>query len=226
MTIHDAVKAGRYEVVAAYISDGGDVEVHDALKQTLLHIAAAHGQTAIAKLLLAHRSNPNARNYRAFTPLHLAAGIGAADIVAALLDAGADARAESVFKDTPLHAIAAGGGVATADSRVAIVHRLLEAGASLEALDSTDRSPLWYAAATGTVAPPRAVMKARLAVVAALLAKGADPTSKARGEQGSPVEAARGLHQRKKYRIVWPEAVDLLEKAAAARPPNPQVSEP
>jgi hypothetical protein len=57
-------------------------------------------------------------------------------------------------------------------------------------------------------------MKARLAVVELLLARGADLRRAARGTQGTPLDAARGLHQSKKYRIVWPEAVALLEAAA------------
>jgi ankyrin repeat protein len=160
--------------------------------------------------------DPNARDYRGFTPLHRAAGIGARATVEALLAAGADARAENTFKSTPLHEIASGGGNATASDRVAIVERLLHAGAVLEALDHSNRTPLWFAAATGTAARPVAVMQARLAVVAILLAKGASATRKADGQLGTPIDAAQGLHQRKEYRIVWQDAVDLLKKAAAS----------
>lgn len=217
MTIQEDVRSGRHTSVANFVKIGGDVELRDALGQTLLHIAAVGGQTAIAELLLNNGSDPNARTAKAFTPLHLAAAVGAADVVVTLLEAGADAAAENVYGNTPLHEIAGGGGVAEANTRLAIVDRLLAAGAPLEAGDSAGRSALWFAAATGTTAIPDSVRDARLAVIAALLTYGADPTRRARGELGTPMDAARGLHQRRQHRIVWPEALELLERAAAQR---------
>jgi hypothetical protein len=45
-----------------------------------------------------------------------------------------------------------------------------------------------------------------------LLERGADAGIAAGGKQGRPIDAARGLHQTKKYRIVWAEGAALLEQ--------------
>jgi ankyrin repeat protein len=214
VTIHDDVEVGRLGAVKAYLKKGGDLEARTTLDRTLLHIAAEKAQTAIGKLLIASGADPNAADYRKFTPLHDAAGIGCVELVEALLEAGAKADAVNAFKSTPLHAIAHGGGTAKANDRVAIVERLLDAGAKLEAKDSSGRTPLHFAAATGTLAQPPAIMKARLAVLKLLLDKGANPLRASPRE--TALDAARGLHQPKKYRIVWPEAVKLLENATLA----------
>jgi hypothetical protein len=52
---------------------------------------------------------------------------------------------------------------------------------------------------------------ARYRVLQHLLECGADAGIAARGSLGRPVEAARGLHQPKQYRIVWAEAAALLD---------------
>lgn len=68
-------------------------------------------------------------------------------------------------------------------------------------------------AATGT--NDRAVedRAARYLVLERLLERGADQSIAAAGTQGRPVDAAKGLHQGRKDRRVWPEAVALLEAA-------------
>jgi hypothetical protein len=58
-------------------------------------------------------------------------------------------------------------------------------------------------------------MKARLAVLKLLLERGADPTRKARGTQGTPLDAAHGRHQQKKYRVAWPDAIAVLQERSA-----------
>jgi ankyrin repeat protein len=211
MSIHDAIESGKIPAVRKYIAAGEDLEARDGLRRTLLHIAAERGQTAIVRLLIDNEADVSASDYRKFTPLHNAAGVGASEIVEALLQAGADPKAKNAFKSTPLHELADGGGVAPAKKRLSIVEQLLDAGGPIDPLDSSGRTPLWFAASTGTSALPRAVMKARLSVLELLLERGADPTRKASGELGTPLDAAHGRHQPKKYRIVWPDAVALLE---------------
>ena len=156
----------------------------------------------------------DARDYRDNTPLHDAAAMGAVEVVGLLLAAGADPAARNAFDDTPLHRIAAGGGLAPAQARLAIVDQLLDAGCPIDAVDSTGRTALWYAAATGTGEPAAQELATRLLVIERLLVRGGDPTIAARGTQGRPVDAANGLHQSRKYRRVWPEAVALLSSAA------------
>jgi ankyrin repeat protein len=211
MDIHDAIKAGRLDAVDAHLAAGGEVDGCVDCKQTLLHVAAENGRAEIVAALLARGAQVDALDYRRNTPLHLAAGMGFAETVRLLLDAGAAATAANTFKSTPLHQLCSGGAGATAADRVASVDRLLAAGAELEACDSSGRTPLWFAAATGTSPLPAKVMKAKLAVVRHLLARGADPRRAAGGKMGTPLDAARGMHQAKQYRIVWLEAVALLE---------------
>jgi ankyrin repeat protein len=212
MSIHDSIFAGKVAEVKRYLTSGGDVHARDALERTPLLMAAERGQVAIAELLLSAGANASDVDYRKFTPLHRAAGVGALELVEQLLAGGADACALNVFESTPLHEVAGGGGRATVKKRIAIIERLLTAGAPLDARDTSGRTPLWLAAATTTVPLPPKVSKDRLAVLKFLLEKGADPTLAASGTQGTPIDAARGLHQQKKYRFVWPEAVALLER--------------
>lgn len=76
---------------------------------TPLHLAAASGDAAQVRYLLATGSDPNARDTVAgTTPLHLAAGYsGSVDVVRLLLDAGADPDArEQSMGGTPLHVAA------------------------------------------------------------------------------------------------------------------------
>jgi ankyrin repeat protein len=189
----------------------------DALRRTPLHFAAeARNHAEVANLLVAG-ADVNATDYRASTPLHVAASVGAADVVALLLGAGADPQARTAFEETPLHRLAAGGGLAPAAARLAIVDRLLTAGCPIDAVDSVNRTALWYAAATGTAEPAVEELTARYLVLERLLERGADPTIAAAGTQGRPSDAAKGLHQSRKYRRIWPEAVALLDGAGPPR---------
>jgi ankyrin repeat protein len=189
----------------------------DVLREGPLHIAAQAGDAQKVARLVAEGAVVDAGNYRRYTPLHLAAGIAASEVVAVLLAAGADAAALSTFKTTPLHQAARGGARATVDARVEVIDRLLAAGCSLDAVDSTGRTALWYAAATGTAPWPAEQQAARYHVLLHLLDRGADPGIQARGTQGRPIDAARGLHQPRKYRIEWADGVALLDSHGRAR---------
>jgi len=187
----------------------------DAVRGSPLHVAAeARDRQEVARLL-ATGAAVDACNYRKYTPLHMAAGVGAAEVVAVLLAAGADASALTTFQTTPLHVAAAGGGRAPAAARLDIIDRLLAAGCPIDAVDSTGRTALWYAAATGTTPLPAEEQAIRYRVLQRLLDRGADPTIAAAGEQGRPIDAARGLHQSKRYRIVWAQAEALLDNSGS-----------
>jgi ankyrin repeat protein len=102
-------------------------------------------------------------------------------MVELLVARGADAEAVDVFGSTAVHAVASGGGGASEADQVRIVQHLLAAGAEVDAVESCGRSALWYAAARG-----------KAGVAAALLKAGADPARRARGEQGTPRDVAKG----------------------------------
>ncbi|WP_127508204.1 ankyrin repeat domain-containing protein [Actinoplanes solisilvae] len=182
----------------------------DALREGPLHLAARAGDGREVARLLAAGAVVNSGNHRGYTPLHIAAGMAASEVVTLLLTAGADATALSVFGITPLHEVAR-GRVGDADAPPRIIDDLLAAGCPIDAVDSTGRTALWYAAATGTTPLPPERMAARFRVLQHLLDRRADPGIAARGTQGRPIDAARGLHQTKLYRIEWPEGVALLE---------------
>ena len=55
-----------------------------------LHSAAAGGHTAVARLLLEHGADPNARQEGGFVPLHAAAQAGNDELYELLLASGAD----------------------------------------------------------------------------------------------------------------------------------------
>ena len=181
----------------------------NALGEGPLHVAARAGDGHEVARLLTAGAVVDAGNYRMYTPLHIAAGVAASEVVALLLAAGADPAALSTFKTTPLHEAAHGGAGA---AQLEIIDRLLAAGCPINAVDNAGRTALWYAAATGTAPWPADRQAARYRVLRHLLDRGADPDIAAHGTQGRPIDAARGLHQAKKYRIEWAEGAALLEE--------------
>jgi ankyrin repeat protein len=179
--------------------------------ESQLHAAARAGNEREVARLIAAGAVVDAGEFRGRTPLHLAAGIAASEVVAMLLAAGADPTALSTFKTTPLHEMAR-GVVGAADARLGIIDRLLAAGCPINAVDSVGRTALWYAAATGTTPWSAEQLTVRGHVLQRLLDRGADPTIAANGLQGRPIDAARGLHQSRKFRVVWDAGVALLER--------------
>jgi ankyrin repeat protein len=99
-----AVFFGHAETVEALLSGGSDVNAasREAMKVTPLNSAAAARQTAIARVLLAHGANVNARAENNITPLHEAAGNGDLEFATLLLDHGADINAKTRDGKTPL----------------------------------------------------------------------------------------------------------------------------
>jgi ankyrin repeat protein len=72
--IFDTVRAGDVEKVTALLqADPKLAEARTEDGNTPLHLAALEGHAAVAKLLLDHRAQVNARGLREETPLHMAA---------------------------------------------------------------------------------------------------------------------------------------------------------
>lgn len=195
MGIHESVKRGSLSAVKEHLKDGVGVDESARFKETPLHVAAATGSRPIAALLIKHGAEVDARDYQNSTPLHHAASAGAQNVVELLLKHGADPSALNTYQDTPLHSCAIGRDVKKAAARTALAKKLIAAGSPVNAVNLALRTPLWHAAAQGD-----------LGLVRTLLAHGADPKLKARGTQGTPLDAARQYEHA--------EVVKLLEKHA------------
>lgn len=90
------------EVLQAMIEAGLPVNLADPKGNTLLMLAAYHGNAGAVRLLLRHGANPERRNHRNQTPLGGVAFKGHAGIAEFLLDAGADINADQGNGMTPL----------------------------------------------------------------------------------------------------------------------------
>ncbi|GAB4266897.1 MAG: hypothetical protein Kow0029_00970 [Candidatus Rifleibacteriota bacterium] len=86
------------------------IGVHEpCFSETPLHSAILSNKPEMARILLEHGANPNAKNDFLRTPLHYAAIKGNLQMVKLLVDAGADIFALDVRGSTPLHEAAAAG---------------------------------------------------------------------------------------------------------------------
>ena len=113
-----------------------------------LHVAAAHGHTAVVAWLLGHQAPVDGADASGLTPLHYA---GSAAVVTLLLNAGArPAAREPRFGCTPLHTI----------TSVKAAAALMAAGVSVELIDFRGRTPLHVAARQGNVPLVQALLDA------------------------------------------------------------------
>lgn len=99
-----AVFFGHPETVNALLDAGADVNLasQESMKVTPLASASAARQFEIARTLIEHGANVNARASNDFTPLHESAASGKLDFVQLLLDNGADVNAKTTDGKTPI----------------------------------------------------------------------------------------------------------------------------
>lgn len=101
--IHVAVANGRLAAVEKLIVSKPDVvNSVGAYGRTPLHLAAAIGQTPIAKVLIFEGADVNAKADGGWTALHWAAMSGREDLVRRLVEEGADVNARAEDGTTPL----------------------------------------------------------------------------------------------------------------------------
>jgi hemoglobin len=138
--------------------------------QTLLHDAALVGEAELAAVLIRSGSDPDAKEAEGHTPLYRAS---TGDVARVLLAAGATADvASGPTRGTPLHQAARRGYVSVAQA-------LLDQGASIDARDAKEQTPL-----------RRAVNCRQLPIVRLFVRHGADPHAADR-RGVTPLDVAR-----------------------------------
>jgi uncharacterized protein len=95
---------GRYDLVKMLLERGANPArpSRNAFAVAPIHSAVAVNSEGIARLLLEHKADPNARQQQGITPLHSAAHNGNAGIVKLLLAFGADRNLRSADGKTAL----------------------------------------------------------------------------------------------------------------------------
>lgn len=190
--------SGSVDAVRSLIARGADVNAKESAQhQTALMWAVAERHTDVVKALIERGADLQARTQKGFTALHFAARQGAVESARLLLAAGADINVRS----QPASGVPRTGGpsyeatvssgstpllVATVRARVPFALFLLERGADPNASDA-GMTPLHWAVGTWESGEANPVFgftdamsgiperQAKLQLVKALLARGADP---------------------------------------------------
>jgi ankyrin repeat protein len=176
---------------------------------------------ALAKVMLAHGANPNARMKKAPTTIYPLLSLGGATpfllatkvvdlgLMKLLLDSGADPTIGTTAGATPLM-VAAGLGYSQGNSpgsdadALKAVQLCLELGGDVSAVDKSGNTALHGVALRGA-----------LPIVTLLVEKGARLDA-ANSEGWIPLRIAQGVHIWPNYRTQLP-AADLLEKLMSER---------
>lgn len=175
------------------IAKGHDVDKRLATKETALHLAAEHGNGAMAAALLDNGADVNALVWRedGRTPLYVAILEGHFDVITLLLDRGAriDACGENGW--TVFH-LAAGRG------QESVVRLFLEHGADIEVFDERGWTPLCAA-----------VRWEKPEIVTLLLKVGAEVNLEGADEWAQPLSLAVERNNEALVRILLDQGADV-----------------
>jgi ankyrin repeat protein len=141
--LFEAAKAGEVDKMKpAFKKNTALAESKDAEGRTMLHVAAAAGQKAVAEFLLAEKAKVNATDTTGATPLHLAVVTDRTEVADLLIHNGADVKSKDSAGSTPLHAAAAAG-------QRTMIELLLASKADISAKNANSLTALQLAAKSG-----------------------------------------------------------------------------
>jgi ankyrin repeat protein len=136
--LYYASSLGLLDVIKELLVAGWDPNEWE--NRSPLHVAAIEGHAGATFLLLSHRANVNAKDYKGYTPLHHAAEQGNMMVTKLLFQFGAQASPRDGQGATPLH-------LAAFHSHERIAGFLVERGAEVEVATIDDlRTPFHWAA--------------------------------------------------------------------------------
>lgn len=142
--LHAASLVRDPKVTEAQLAAGGDANGRDRFGRSPLMWASRfhHGETQVARALLAHGARTDGRDSEGLTALHIAAATGGTEELEVLFSAGADIHARDNQGRTPLM-------LAAAERWGRFnVERLINAGANVNAKDHDGRTALMHAIGT------------------------------------------------------------------------------
>jgi len=182
--LHLAVYSGDPQVVRVLVAGGVEVDGKNNWSATALHLAAAHGLTKVAAILLEAKASTEAKAMEMDqTPLHLAAAAGHTDLVELLLKHGAAVDSRDLGGRTPLH-------LAALHNHAGVAERLIAWKADVNAAANLKATPLHMAVGGESVR-----------LVKLLLAHKADRSRKDVDEQ-TPLDFARELKLKEVIRLL------------------------
>ena len=170
-----AAKAGAADLARRLVERGADVNARNDNGGTALMFAAIPGHTETIALLIERGADVNAVGHFNWTAVMVAAAKGHGEGVRLLLERGADPNVQDTYGWTPLMRAVYG------NKRAAVAALLGHDRVDLEARDER-----------GATALHVAVERGNAALVAELLARGADPGSIDDAGRGLPYKASAG----------------------------------
>lgn len=120
MDIFGFCRIGDVSEMRKFIENGGDVDIRDSDKNTLLVIASCYGNFDIVKILLEKGADPNVQNVDGTTPLATSSRLERDEIVKELLINGADPNVKDKFGDTPLDILTNRYGISSSTMNILI----------------------------------------------------------------------------------------------------------
>ncbi|AGJ98851.1 Ankyrin repeat domain protein [Wolbachia endosymbiont of Drosophila simulans wNo] len=137
------VKVGDLDMVKYLVEHGADLSIKNTSAQTLLHYAIGLKHTEIAKYLIDHDVDIDARDISSGkSPLHFAMHMKNMEVVKYLIEYNADIDVQDSYGLTPLH-------LAVDLGNKKMIEQLVEKGANINAQDNDGWTPLVHAVRHG-----------------------------------------------------------------------------